>query len=65
MIRPPVPTARINAWNPVSVAFPVLLDGEAMTIKPEGFDQIHIRGGGQHRLRENSGKMETARDRIR
>ena len=35
-----------------------LLDGEAMTITPEGFDQIHIRGGGQHRLRENSEKWK-------
>jgi lysine 2,3-aminomutase len=28
-----------------------LLDGDAMTIKPEGFDQIHLRGGATHRLR--------------
>jgi lysine 2,3-aminomutase len=28
-----------------------LLDGDAMFIKPEGFDELHNRGGGQHRLR--------------
>lgn len=28
-----------------------LLEGERMTIEPEGFDQIHARGGGEHRLR--------------
>ncbi len=29
-----------------------LLDGERMFIKPEGFDQIHERGGMQHRLKD-------------
>jgi len=29
-----------------------LLDGDQMFIKPEGFDQLHERGGLQHRLRE-------------
>ncbi len=29
-----------------------LLDGERMFIKPEGFDQIHERGGIQHRLKD-------------
>ena len=29
-----------------------LLDGEQMIIKPEGFDLIHERGGGQHRLKD-------------
>lgn len=33
-----------------------LLDGEAMSLKPEGFDALHIRGGKMHRLRENSEK---------
>jgi lysine 2,3-aminomutase len=33
-----------------------LLDGEAMAIKPEGFDQIHLRGGEIHRLREKTDK---------
>jgi lysine 2,3-aminomutase len=28
-----------------------LLDGESMSIKPEGFDVVHQRGGGRHRLR--------------
>jgi lysine 2,3-aminomutase len=30
-----------------------LLDGDAMFIKPEGFDGLHNRGGGQHRLRDD------------
>lgn len=33
-----------------------LLDGEDMFIKPEGFDQLHNRGGGKHRLRNNEEK---------
>ncbi len=33
-----------------------LLEGEEMFLKPEGFDQLHNRGGGKHRLRENSEK---------
>jgi len=33
-----------------------LLQGEEMFIKPEGFDQLHQRGGLIHRLRENKEK---------
>jgi lysine 2,3-aminomutase len=33
-----------------------LLQGEAMSVKPEGFDTLHIRGGKMHRLRENAEK---------
>jgi lysine 2,3-aminomutase len=33
-----------------------LLQGEAMSVKPEGFDALHIRGGKMHRLRENAEK---------
>ena len=33
-----------------------LLEGEAMSLKPEGFDALHIRGGKMHRLRENTEK---------
>ncbi len=29
-----------------------LLEGEAMFIKPEGFDELHDRGGIQHRLKD-------------
>ncbi len=29
-----------------------LLDGDQMVIKPEGFDQLHDRGGMQHRLKD-------------
>ncbi len=35
-----------------------LLDGEAMSIAPENFDLLHNRGGGQHRLRADSGKWK-------
>jgi lysine 2,3-aminomutase len=35
-----------------------MLDGEQMFIKPEGFDELHNRGGGQHRLRTNSDKWK-------
>jgi lysine 2,3-aminomutase len=35
-----------------------LLDGQDMFIKPEGFDQLHNRGGGQHRLRADEGKWK-------
>jgi lysine 2,3-aminomutase len=35
-----------------------LLDGEAMFIKPEGFDELHNRGGGSHRLRDNQNKWK-------
>ncbi len=35
-----------------------LLDGDEMFIKPEGFDELHNRGGGQHRLRNNEGKWK-------
>ncbi len=33
-----------------------LLEGENMFLKPEGFDQLHSRGTGPHRLREDKGK---------
>lgn len=35
-----------------------LLDGEALAIKPEGFDELHNRGGGMHRLRADSSKWQ-------
>jgi lysine 2,3-aminomutase len=35
-----------------------LLDGEHMFIKPEGFDLLHNRGGGMHRLRADSDKWK-------
>jgi len=35
-----------------------LLDGEEMFIKPEGFDQLHNRGGGAHRLRADDAKWK-------
>lgn len=35
-----------------------MLDGDKMFIKPEGFDQLHNRGGGQHRLRADENKWK-------
>ncbi len=35
-----------------------LLKGEGLSIKPEGFDQLHLRGGKQHRLREDPKKWK-------
>lgn len=35
-----------------------LLDGDAMSIKPEGFDTLHNRGGGMHRLRADEEKWK-------
>jgi lysine 2,3-aminomutase len=35
-----------------------MLDGDRMFIKPEGFDQLHNRGGGMHRLRADSDKWK-------
>jgi lysine 2,3-aminomutase len=35
-----------------------LLDGSAMLIQPEGFDQLHNRGGGVHRLRTDTDKWK-------
>jgi len=35
-----------------------LLDGDQMFIKPEGFDELHNRGGGQHRLRTDPDKWK-------
>ena len=35
-----------------------LLDGEEMFIKPENFDLLHNRGGGQHRLRADADKWK-------
>jgi len=35
-----------------------LLDGDAMFIKPENFDELHVRGGGIHRLRADETKWK-------
>ena len=35
-----------------------LLQGEALDIKPEGFDRLHNRGGGLHRLRSDTDKWK-------
>ncbi len=35
-----------------------LLDSDQMFIKPDGFDELHNRGGGNHRLRSDEGKWK-------
>jgi lysine 2,3-aminomutase len=35
-----------------------LLQGDSMFLKPEGFDELHNRGGGVHRLRANEDKWK-------
>ena len=35
-----------------------MLDGQHLAIKPEGFDELHSRGGGQHRLRADPSKWQ-------
>jgi len=35
-----------------------LLDGDELSIKPEGFDWVHQRGGGTHRLRQKIKKLK-------
>ncbi|MCU0484766.1 MAG: lysine 2,3-aminomutase [Anaerolineales bacterium] len=46
--------ARIKRPEPGQSGLTGLLDGEEMFIKPEGFDELHNRGGGQHRLKEEN-----------
>jgi lysine 2,3-aminomutase len=38
--------------EPGQVGITGLLDGDQMFIKPEGFEDLHKRGGGQHRLKD-------------
>jgi len=35
-----------------------LLDGQQMDIRPQGFDRLHTRGGGAHRLRNDENKWK-------
>jgi lysine 2,3-aminomutase len=35
-----------------------LLEGEDLFIKPVGFDELHDRGGGMHRLRADQDKWK-------
>ena len=45
-------------WSRARPACTGLLDGEEMFIKPEGFDELHNRGGGMHRLRADADKWK-------
>jgi lysine 2,3-aminomutase len=59
------PTA-IRAWEakvarrpePGQAGIHALLQGEALDIKPEGFDDIHKRGGIEHRLNQDTDKWK-------
>jgi lysine 2,3-aminomutase len=42
----------IKRPEPGQVGITGLLDGDQMFIKPEGFEELHNRGGGQHRLKD-------------
>ncbi|MCC6148295.1 MAG: lysine 2,3-aminomutase [Anaerolineaceae bacterium] len=44
--------------EPGQAGLTALLDGEAMFIKPEGFDELHNREGGMHRLRSDQEKWK-------
>ncbi|HEY4689354.1 MAG TPA: lysine 2,3-aminomutase [Anaerolineae bacterium] len=44
--------------EPGQAGVAALLEGERMTIEPEGFNQVHARGGATHRLREDSSKWQ-------
>ena len=43
---------RLKRPEPGQEGLTALLDGERMFIKPEGFEETHGRGGGQHRLKD-------------
>lgn len=44
--------------EPGQIGITGLLDGDEMFIKPEGFDELHNRGGGKHRLRADENKWK-------
>ncbi|NPV75309.1 MAG: lysine 2,3-aminomutase [Anaerolineae bacterium] len=44
--------------EPGQAGLTALLDGDEMFIKPEGFDELHNRGGGVHRLRSDQEKWK-------
>jgi len=44
--------------EPGQAGLTALLDGDEMFIKPEGFDELHNRGGGVHRLRVDQDKWK-------
>ncbi len=52
------PYCRTRRMEPGQEGVSGLLDGVDMFIKPEGFDQLHNRGGGAHRLRDNADKWK-------
>ena len=52
------PYCRSKRPEPGQEGLTGLLDGEGMFIKPMGFDEIHARGGGLHRLRNDPTKWQ-------
>ena len=51
-------------FEPGQAGLTALLDGDQMTIKPEGFDKLHERGGGQH-TPQGPQQVETTGYRLR
>jgi len=52
------PYCRQKKLEPGQTGISGLLDGNAMTIQPEGFEAIHLRGGEMHRLRSDQNKWK-------
>ncbi|MCJ7708822.1 MAG: lysine 2,3-aminomutase [Anaerolineales bacterium] len=52
------PACRSKRPEPGQTGITGLLDGERMFVRPEGFDEIHARGGGVHRLKADPTKWQ-------
>ena len=52
------PYCRSKHGEPGQSGVSGLLEGESLFIKPEGFDALHGRGGGKHRLRADENKWK-------
>jgi lysine 2,3-aminomutase len=52
------PYCQNKRMEPGQTGLTGLLDGEEMFIKPEHFDELHNRGGGTHRLRDDKTKWK-------
>jgi lysine 2,3-aminomutase len=52
------PACKARRPEPGQEGITGLLDGERLFIKPEGFDEVHARGGGVHRLRADPTKWQ-------
>jgi len=52
------PACQAKRPEPGQTGVTGLLDGERLALKPEGFDEIHARGGAVHRLRTDASKWK-------